>query len=168
MSSNPKKKLCWNCEGRVSLSEENCPYCAVYLGPAPDENGENGDILAPPYRIVDGEEEEAAPRTPYLEEAAEGEQVLSGTKTDLREVVIPLGLLSAGSLALLFGILMLVFSQHGEFTLRWNGEYWYFYLLLSVPMLLFGWRALQRFEEGGIDRTDPVPLPQEKPHTKSK
>jgi hypothetical protein len=147
MTATPKKKLCWNCEGRVSLAEENCPYCAVYLGPAPDENGESKDILAPPYRLVESEEE-TVPASPYAsEKEEEKEEVdLSAAKTDIKEVVLPLSLLSAGTLFFLFGLVLLVFSNQGVLTLTWNGDYWYFYLISAVPMLFFGWRSLKRFE----------------------
>ena len=151
MTTTPKKKLCWNCEGRVSLEEENCPYCAVYLGPAPDENGESKDILAPPYRIVETDEENVPP-SPYKSELPEEQPAeeettdLTVAKKDTKEVVLPLALLSAGSLFFLFGLILLLFSEHGVFTLTWNGEYWYFYLIFALPMLFFGWRALQKFD----------------------
>lgn len=161
MTTTPKKKLCWNCEGRVSLEEENCPYCAVYLGLAPDENGESKDVFAPPYRLVETDEENI-PASPYVtekdEETTTEEKVdFSVAKADLKEVVLPLSLLSAGSLFLLFGLILLVFSERGVLTLSWNGDYWYFYLAFALPMLFFGWRALQRFdneeEEEGIPKT---------------
>ncbi len=164
MTATPKKKLCWNCEGRVSLAEENCPYCAVYLGPAPDENGESKDILAPPYRIVESEEENI-PASPYAlkkedQEQEESEETdLSYAKTDVKEVVLPLGLLSSGTLFLLFGLVLWMFSENGTFTLTWNGDYWYYYLILSLPLLFFGWRALKKFEMGQEDAPVPASVP---------
>ena len=160
MTATPKKKLCWNCEGRVSLAEENCPYCAVYLGPAPDENGESKDILAPPYRLVESEDE-TVPASPYASEKEEEEEEvdLSVAKADIKEVVLPLSLLSAGTLFFLFGLVLLVFSNQGVLTLTWNGDYWYFYLIFALPMLFFGWRSLKRFEKETHENLALAPVP---------
>ena len=155
MSGPQKKKLCWNCEGRVSLSEENCPYCAVYLGPAVSDHGKR-DILAPPYRLVEAEEEETLPQSPYTvqqenreeEREPDLEVVKEAATEDLKQVIVPLGLLSAGTLFFLFGLMLLVFSHEGAFTLTWNAAYWYVYLLFALPLLVIGWRALQHFDEG--------------------
>ncbi|MGZ3633930.1 MAG: hypothetical protein ACXWM7_06595 [Parachlamydiaceae bacterium] len=40
MSENTKKKLCWNCEGNVSLYEDTCPYCRASILPQIDSNQE--------------------------------------------------------------------------------------------------------------------------------
>ncbi len=149
MTATQKKKLCWNCEGRVSLQEENCPYCAVYLGPAPDDAG-GKDSLAPPYRLVESDEEERqVPKSPYAVQEADKEesQVDEVTKGDLKQVVLPLVLLSAGTLFFLFGLILVLFSDQGIFTLSWSADYWYFYLIFAVPLLFAGWRTLQRFDE---------------------
>jgi len=142
MSTTQKKKLCWNCEGRVSFEEENCPYCSVYLGPALEEEGKQ-DVLAPPYQIV--EEEQEAPESPYQMEDDQVEEdapELDEAKSDMRQVVLPLGMLSAGSLFFLFGLMLLIFSDHGTLTLSWSADYWYLYVLLALPALLFGWVSL--------------------------
>lgn len=107
MNATPKKKLCWNCEGRVDLELENCPYCAVYLGPAPDDEGERTDnILAPPYKLVDSEEGEGQiPISPYaLEEVEEKkeevvEEVIeevAAEPSEIKKVAFPLAFLSGG------------------------------------------------------------------------
>ncbi|MFQ5728961.1 MAG: hypothetical protein ACE5GN_01200 [Waddliaceae bacterium] len=159
MSATQKKKLCWNCEGRVPLEEENCPYCAVYLGPAPDEK--RTDILTPPYRLVDSEEDEEIPASPYaVEKEGEEEEEESGidisvARSDLKSVILPLILLSMGSMSFLFGIILLLFSSHGIFTLTWNGDYWYVYLLSALPMLFLGWRVLRKLQEE--EPLEPVP-----------
>lgn len=149
MTGTPKKKLCWNCEGRVNLDQVNCPYCAVYLGPAPDQENEP-DALSPPYKLVETEDE-SVPASPYA--AAEEKQEepvavdLTESKRDLKKVILPLALMSAGSMFSLFGLILWIFSEHGTFTLTWNGDHWYVYVLIALPMLLIGWRTLYRFEE---------------------
>lgn len=149
MTATPKKKLCWNCEASVALHEENCPYCAVYLGPASVSGDESqNDPLAPPYKIQVMEEEGGElPEAPYAAEESEEDEVeleaLEPTG-DMKEVAIPTSLLLGGTVFFLFGLVLLLFSQDGVFTLRWNSEYWYLYQLAAVPMLYFGWRSLNQ------------------------
>lgn len=147
MMATPKTKLCWNCEGSAPVEEENCPYCGVYLGPGSESD--EGDLLAPPYRIHDQQTEEDILDSPY---APEEEPELRDYEQpeeeegDMQSTITPLLLLLGGAVFLLFGLVLALFSQHGVFTLQWNGEYWYVYLLLAVPMLFFGWRSLQTLE----------------------
>jgi hypothetical protein len=153
MSATQKKKLCWNCEGRVPLEEENCPYCAVYLGPAPG-NESRQDVLAPPYRLVESDDEpsQEAPDSPYqMQEDPNSEHEeapdLETAKSDLKEVVIPLGLLSGGALFFLFGLMLLIFSSHGILTLSWSANYWYVYVIVALPAILIGWKTLGNFDQ---------------------
>lgn len=151
MSATQKKKLCWNCEGRVSLEEENCPYCAVYLGPAPDGEG-NQDVLAPPYRLVeaDDDQDQLPPESPYQlhEETPDEEESLDldAAQSDFKQVVLPLVLLSAGSLFFLFGLMLLIFSDEGNLNLSWSSEYWYIYVLAAFPAISLGWVILGKVD----------------------
>jgi hypothetical protein len=155
MNATLKKKLCWNCEGRVDLGEQNCPFCAVYLGPAPNDAGERkDDILAPPYKIVDSHENERPLAMPYsinespIEEVQIAEMPTEITGgNDIRNVAIPITLLSGGLVFLLFGIILYLFSTNGVFTLQWNGSYWYLYLAMALPLLGFGWKLLLQFDK---------------------
>ena len=159
MNTIQKKKLCWNCEGRVPLEEENCSYCGVYLGPAPDEEG-GQDILDPPYRIVETEEEEAIPQSPYemvTSKEEEGENTeLAQTKSDFRYVVFPLLFLSLGSMSLFFGLILLLFSKNGVFSLTWNGDLWYLYLVFAAPILFLGWKTLKNLEDENELQKEPA------------
>ena len=57
--------------------------------------------------------------------------------------VWPLLLLSIGAHLLLLGILILFCSKAGRVVLEWNSRYWFFYCLLSLPLLFFGVRQLK-------------------------
>lgn len=159
MSAIQKKKLCWNCEGRVSLEEENCPYCAVYLGPAPDEEGKQ-DVLAPPYRLVETEEDQVQGplESPYeVQDAAlddEDSLDLDVARSGFKQVVLPLALLSAGSLFFLFGLMLLIFSEQGKLTLSWNANSWYIYVLTALPAVIFGWVILGKADYTKKNSTD--------------
>lgn len=148
MSKNAKKKMCWSCEGRVDKTAENCPYCGVYLSPNMPETPKSA--LAAPYN-AQAQSTGKAPAAPYppkkgqeetAEEETETEAVVNANISDLKTVLIPLVLLLAGTIFLLFGSVLYLFSENGIFTLRWNSEYWLYYVILAVPMLAFGWRAL--------------------------
>lgn len=143
MNAIQKKKLCWNCEGRVPLDSVNCPYCAVYLGPG-SNGSEDSTVLAPPYKIEDTEEQEAV-AAPETRQAAELAPIIPSS--EVKQVLLPLVFLSGGLLFSLFGIILLLFSKKGVFNLQWNGEYWYLYLAFALPMLAFGWRSLRKFDE---------------------
>lgn len=144
MTGQQKKKLCWNCDGRVSLEESNCPFCGVYLGPSPDKQSAH-DILPSPYKIVDSDESDNEGAL-YGEGGAQEEEVFDDveTSTDFKEVVLPLVLLSTASLFFLFGLALFLFSVDGTLTLSWNGTYWYAYVLVAFPLALFGWIFLQK------------------------
>lgn len=154
MTERPKVKLCWNCEGRVSFREENCPLCGVYLSPSAEadieeeEEAARSAEFAPPYQIsgthdpIDAPYKNQEQVTAKVAEAPKEEESLT---SEMKLVILTLALLSGGALFLLFGFVLLLFSQDGFFTLQWNGAYWYAYLVAGVSMLFFGWRALERF-----------------------
>lgn len=149
MSAVPKKKLCWQCDGRVDMQEENCPFCGVYLSPVFSGQDEGKHTLTPPYRLVTTEEE-TIPKAPYApseEVTKEEESPLSIESSSVRQTILTMALLFAGSILLFFGSLLMIFSENGFLTLRWNGEYWYLYLILAMPLLFFGWRGLNQISE---------------------
>jgi hypothetical protein len=142
MSGSTKKKICWNCEGNVSVHEENCPYCAVYIGPP--EPVEEESPLAPPYQISTNDE---IPKSPYAPQHQEVSQAYSQEKSsEVKDVAFSFALLSGGVIFLLFGLTLWLFSQSGVLTLSWNSSYWYVWFLLSLPMLYFGWNRVQERE----------------------
>jgi hypothetical protein len=155
MTTKTKKKLCWNCEGRVGFDEEHCPFCGVYLSPTsiPGESGQDSVEEQPPHPPydLDGEYDQGAVIDPQHSE----ESHLSGThkkdsagvvlssNDELRKMLMPMGMLLSGSIFFLFGLVLLLFSKDGKLTLQWSGDYWYAYLGISLAMLFWGWRSLQ-------------------------
>ncbi len=151
MSETQKKKLCWNCEGRVSFTQENCPYCGVYLSPTTEGDGKDANLI-PPYKMASVEEE--VPAAPYGKTATTStaaESVLPLTdekpKDDIRTLIVTMAMLIMGSGLFLFAIVLMLFSEEGSFVLRWQSDNWYIYLMLSFPMLFLGWRYLQNISE---------------------
>ncbi len=164
MTHQTKCKLCWNCEGRVGLTEEHCSFCGVYLSPASsyNESEEKEEDYSPPYNN-EPESYTEIPQAPYTSEpktkknypetaeaseASEKSSLTSLFSDRMFQTVYPLGLLLAGAIFSLFGLVLLLFSDsQGRLTLQWEGGYWYIYLLISTGMLFFGWKALSQLDE---------------------
>lgn len=159
MEGSVKQKLCWNCEARVDFGVESCPSCGVYLSTSPlleQTASVESNYSTPPYRYVANEQETQIPESPYnfqesvtqpsfTEVTSPSKQAeISITPATWKIELMPMGLLLAGSIFSLFGLVLLLFATNGELILRWNAEYWYLYLLLGVPFLTFGWRSLQK------------------------
>lgn len=159
MNARPKKKLCWNCEGNVSLKAEVCPYCGVSVVGIPSDI--SSGALTPPYRLVNPAQEAPIPvspfaepvleveeeeeRDPFIEESPEASH--AAKEDDSRNVVIVLALLAIGSIFFIFGFALLLFSDEGFLSLHWNSTYWFVYLLLALPMLGFGFRQLNALND---------------------
>jgi hypothetical protein len=153
MSAISKKKMCWNCEGRVALADENCPYCGVYLSTsslinqqdesathiAPYRPGSDKSIPASPYGVDKQEEneEEDIPTETIQEEALNPNQ---------KSYLLPCVLLLSGSVFFVFGLILLAFSSRGTLTLQWNASYWFAYLGVATMLLFMGWRSLQNLK----------------------
>jgi hypothetical protein len=93
------------------------------------------------------------PAPQWQEQAIEPQPLIDeelGVKS--RAEILPMLLLIPGTFFLLFGLVLVLFSKEGLLTLHWNARYWFVYLLLSAPLIYFGWKALRR-------RPVPVPVP---------
>lgn len=165
MNAKPKKKLCWNCEGSTAFQDEHCPYCGVSLTPLSigDSAGKE-NLFAPPYRLGNSKEEKQIPSSPYAEKNSQNqlqEEKISLNSTsqsesdetnkistdEIKTYLIPLVLLMAGTLFLIFGLALILFSNNETLTLRWDATYWYAYFLLAMPMLFLGWRSLMQLND---------------------
>ncbi len=152
MSAIPKKKLCWNCEGRVALPDENCPFCGVYLSSSSLLNQQSESTThIPPYSPGT---DQSIPSSPY-NLSKEDEQNSEEDKEELQEKalnpannssLLSFVLLLAGSVFLVFGLILFVFSHQGTLTLQWNTSYWFVYLGIAALLLFIGWRSLQNLK----------------------
>lgn len=157
MNARPKKKICWNCEGNVSVKAETCPYCGVSVAGLSSDISPETPIA--PYRLVNPAQESPIPVSPYLDEEdakasyededEDSNDELVGAASDSshgeddsKKVVLVLTLLLGGSIFLVFGFALLLFSSDGYLSLHWDASYWFIYLLLALPMLFFGFRKL--------------------------
>ncbi len=147
MNKPVKTKLCWNCEGNVSRFAENCPYCAVYLSP------DSEDLKEAEPAPVKGKSSKEIPKAPYSPPQESLDEDVSSSvkeaaapipKTIFQTTFLPLCLLTAGIVSLFFAVILLLFSEHGKLTLQWDGELWYAYGIIALPLLFFGWKFLDQ------------------------
>lgn len=151
MNKPVKTKLCWNCEGNVSRSAENCPYCAVYLSPDNDDLADEPAPVKAPYKADKAKLNKEVPKAPYgplnpTEEEKEldvQEAALSKSVTNFQTTFLPLIFLTTGLIFLFFAAMLLLFSENGKLTLQWDGDYWYAYGILALPLLFLGWKYLE-------------------------
>lgn len=143
MNKPAKSKLCWNCEGTVSVAEETCPYCGVSVIPASLDGTYDG--FSPPYRAS---QDDSVHHSPYASVQMEEKQtevteavIDEAPDNEMRKSMFAVIFLLAGSVFFLFGLVLVLFSHHGVFTLQWDATHWYIYSLISLPLLVLGWRS---------------------------
>lgn len=152
MKPKKRQKLCYNCEGEVDLDVIVCPFCAsdlraekpeqtrpVYSPAASLKNLNTQQSLYPPQYAQKSLQENAE----AIEEPVEQEMGADATE-EPRNIFGPTILLTLGAQLLLFGILMFLFSHKGSLILKWDARFWFFYVLASVPLLIFGYRSVSR------------------------
>lgn len=155
MNKSERKKLCWNCEGNVSISEEYCPFCGVSVVPAFLEGAEVE--FAPPY-AKNAEKDYGIPKSPYNHDDIHEDSVKSEPQKEIVEdlepavdefkrVALAVTLLLSGSVFFLFSLAMGLFSRNGVFTLHWDATYWFIYAILGLPLLFLGWRSLMKLDQ---------------------
>lgn len=120
MLESDKRKMCWNCEGNISLEAEVCPYCRASIIPSMND---------------------------LQLDKSEGAEEVEAEPDDGSLVAFTMALLMGGTFFLLFGLLLYFFSNNGYFVLRWSDSYWYVYLAVALPMLYFGIANLKQFND---------------------
>jgi hypothetical protein len=65
----------------------------------------------------------------------------------LKRDVFPILFLMAGSVFFLFGLILFLFSKDGMLTLQWASHNSLYFLVLSIPLIFFGWNFLHQFDE---------------------
>ncbi|MBM3207988.1 MAG: hypothetical protein FJZ57_05210 [Chlamydiae bacterium] len=61
---------------------------------------------------------------------------------------MPLLMLLLGGNLLIIGLLQFFFSENGVLRLEWQSKYWFVYFLISVPVILLGYKKANDCKEG--------------------
>lgn len=154
MSTHAKKrqKLCLSCDASVDIDVIVCPYCGADLTQAKENMNEEpresllyseqniSSLYPPPYQ-----------EKKLYEESFEPEQtsdVEKPTSQNLKSLaILPIFFVSLGMMLFTLGLFILVFSTNGQAILKWNAKYWFLYILFSVPLMVFGYKSLDRLDE---------------------
>jgi hypothetical protein len=143
MKPKKRQKMCYNCEGDVDLEVIVCPFCAADLREEKPE--QQRPIYNPTASVKNLNTQQSLYPPKHTEEPTPGEPVaLAVEEEEPKNVFGPLILLTLGAQLLLLGLFMLLFSHHGMMTLKWDARFWFIYLFASVPLLIFGYRALSK------------------------
>lgn len=193
-----KQKMCWNCDGNVSVDALYCPFCGSdlhakfyekakeYATTSVSSSGKNqfahashdpisldtqnlSSLYKPPYSPTHSgygvpsyhdssyDEPEPSsrefyyPNTPdepvYPKEhhkiRADREESYEEEVRKTDAGIWPLLFLAMGVNLLTLGLLLFFFSDQGRVVLEWNSYFWFVYCILSLPLLMFGWKLLQ-------------------------
>lgn len=139
-----EKRICWSCDGDVSLHLADCPYCGANLqstngGPPKLARKELGDpFQKAPEGVATCITEED------WEDALDTTEEEKSPQVKTQRELIALLLLLPGIVFCLFGLLLLFFSKEGTLTLHWNKHIAYFYFLGAIPMIFLGWRLTSK------------------------
>ncbi|MDE3045916.1 MAG: hypothetical protein KGJ02_04655 [Verrucomicrobiota bacterium] len=152
MKPKKRQKLCYNCEGEVDLDVIVCPFCAADLREEPPKN--SFSPMASSAKPLHGEQmlypppyskpaEEAVPLDESLSEMpmmSEEEAVAPSSKG----MFMAVALVTIGVQFFILSLLMVTCSHQGTLILKWNAHLWFLYFFASIPMLYFGYRALNK------------------------
>lgn len=161
MQNKDRQKMCTNCDGRIPLDAEICPYCATHLThhtsePTSKERHHQSlqdsltALYTPPYAAKSsGFQEKKDPLKMAKPLAMPEKKIPLQTNAPIAEIpqeddgrstFWPILLLSIGANILTIGLLQLFFSDNGILRLEWNSKYWFVYCLLAGPLFFFGFK----------------------------
>lgn len=147
MKPKKRQKLCHNCEGEIDVDVIVCPFCAADLREEkPEQKFASFVSTTQPMHPKEAPEPlypSAVSRTEAIREEIE-EEVKESSGDQKTNVFVPTVLFTLGVQLCVFGLLMLLFSHKGAVILKWDARFWFFYVLASIPFLIFGYRHLSR------------------------
>ncbi len=147
MKPKKRQKLCHNCEASIDVDVIVCPFCAADLREERPEEKTNSylsikEASQVSQSLYSSDFVKAHPKEEVLTEDAPSAEVESNAKTS--SVFLPTILFTLGVQLFLFGLLVLLFSHKGVVILKWDARFWFFYILMAIPFLIFGYRSLSK------------------------
>lgn len=137
--------MCYNCEGEVDLDVIVCPFCAADLREEkPEQQIPSYNPTATLKNLTTQQSLYPSQKSHHHEETSQEEERVIQAEEEPKNVFAPIILLALGSQLLLLGLFLLFFSSKGSFILKWDARFWYFYILASIPLLIFGAKAIKK------------------------
>jgi hypothetical protein len=147
MNTKTNKKLCWNCEGNVEKEAVQCHYCGVTLKPSYEDDEDETPASMSSNNKIASERSSRISADENLDNSDWSNAGNSEKTAESHIISIPFALLLSGIVLFLFSFMLLFFSKDGVLILKWNSQYWFIYLMVALPLLLFGWKLLKSSEE---------------------
>ncbi len=154
--------MCIQCDGRIPLDADLCPYCSTELSKPFTSPPQMKDLhhqsleqrltgaYAPPYTARVGSLNNPKPpsepmvekrnyTSPSLGSPILPQQAAETAVTQENKIgFFPILLLSLGANLLTIGLLQLLFSDRGFLRLEWDSHYWFVYCLAALPLFYIG------------------------------
>lgn len=164
MKTKKRLKLCLNCNGQVDVDVIVCPFCGADLmeersvkeNPAPYDishgtlNTEKtiASLYPPPYQpnAFGGSAIEEQKSVIHDSQQPSQEATESEAKTEIASTLLSILLFSFGVNFFLLGPVLFFFSEEGSLFLRFNGNLWFIYFFVSIPLLYFGFKKLSKID----------------------
>jgi hypothetical protein len=176
MNLKDRQKMCMNCDGRIPLDADVCPYCAAgqTSAPAPASTAKElhhqslqdslTSLYTPPYAakstgLMNAISKPEPPKEPMVEKRFNNPSAALGVPTiplatsedqqedEGRSSFWPILLLSIGANLLTIGLLQLFFSDNGYLRLEWSSAYWFVYCLAALPLFFFGFKKANAMKD---------------------
>ena len=126
MANALKSKICWHCDGDLSLEQDRCTYCGTLQEQVPID------------RVV------PIPLPEPIHQEQPKSFLDSLTQSHLQLALLISTMM--GATLLLFTICLLCFSTNGVFTLSWNAGWWPVVGLLAAGMLYISYISNKKLE----------------------
>lgn len=146
MKKETERRMCWNCEGYVSIHLTQCPYCRSFLqDPIISsnhnvENFQNNSNLFDPSHIESNNfhfNEKESWEENSVKENQEVEPIVDSIIRNLSKVFL---FLSIG--IFIFGLSILLFGSKDGLTLHWGKKCAYLFILSSLPLTYWGYKSI--------------------------
>lgn len=153
MKPKKRQKLCQNCEGEIDLDVIVCPFCAADLREEKPERQRSFYASASPSKNLNEALHgfESLYPNPHAQKPLEEEPpeesaslVMEEKEEGSKRSWLPIFLLTLGVQFFLIGFLTLIFSYEGSVVLKWSARYWFIYLFASLPLIVFGYKYLEK------------------------
>jgi len=143
-----KSEECKNCDG---CPAECCKYVAIEID-TPEDIDDFEDIKwYVSHKNITTQQslypshyprEEEAPTQDTEEPTHQAERLVDDEEP--KSIVGPTIMITLGVQLLLLSFFMLLFANDGIMVLRWDARFWFFYMIAAVPLLIFGYRSVDR------------------------
>lgn len=167
MKPSDRQKMCTQCDGRIPIEAQECPYCSAEQL----EQAQEADLFSnhqslqaslnslysplyptkPPGTSIASVQADSLKKpesSAYKEVSSKGPQmpqegIVAEQPAQDKNYFLPILTLSLAANFLVLGLLQCFFSDNGKLTMEWDSNYWFIYLLSSIPLFFFGYKKLK-------------------------